>query len=597
MCGIVGFATMKERHGQSDIDKMLAEIKHRGPDFQDTYHDKNAFLGHARLSILDLTALGNQPMCYKNLTIVFNGEIYNYIEIKKMLTIRGHRFRSNTDTEVILHAYEEWGEDCLTYFRGMWAFVIYDSVKRVFFGSRDRFGIKPFYYIKNNSLFAFASEIKPLLMLPDVNTDVNFKILSSYLVINMMNFDQQTFFKDVNQLNPGTFFIYKLESNEISFKRYYSLENESEQHGNVTFEDFESTLNEAFQLHIRSDVPLGSCLSGGLDSSTVVATIANLQKDNTLRVVTAQSESQENDESHFAKIVVEHLGIEWNKVKPTYRDFREQIDQCLYMQEEPVGGPSIFMQYNVMKHAQSLQLKIMMDGQGGDEALLGYERYYTFFLLDLLKKGSIAKAAVEYAQMTRHSKLTAKDLLKYFIYFTNIKIRKNHLTSRNKSLYPEYLHQGLSTLDELEYNSINLKKLQLLELTKTNLPSLLKNEDRNSMAASIEARVPFVDHKVIEKALMLSASDKIHNGYTKYSLRKYIDKKLPKSIVWRKDKRGFEAPTDLWVKNHWDIIINEVGNSKLIREMYKTQPNLASLSTKEVWKLYNLSIWERQFFS
>ncbi|OMP66630.1 asparagine synthase (glutamine-hydrolyzing) [Domibacillus epiphyticus] len=595
MCGLVGFVALKNEYNVENLNKMLSLIKHRGPDFQNTYNEKNVFLGHARLSILDLSHLGNQPMKYKGYNIIFNGEIYNYLEIRNQLVEKGHRFNSNTDTEVILHAYEEWGRKCLSFFRGMWSFVIYDSEKNEIFGSRDRFGIKPFYFINNNNIFAFSSEIKPLLSLPKIKSNVNFSTLSSYLMINIINSDNETFFGDIYQLEPGNYFIYDLNSKTMDIIKYYDLLKESNKHDRVSYEEFQDTLDRSFQLHVRSDVPIGTCLSGGLDSSIVTASSTKLVNKYPIRAVTAQSESSKNDESQFAKMVVDYLGIEGNKIKPTYKNFEEDIEKCLYIQEEPVGGPSVFMQYSVMQKAKDLNLKVMLDGQGGDEAFLGYERYYAFYLSGLIKKGHVLRSLKEYSLMTRNSKLDSIALLKYYLYFNNLNVRKKHLSSRHTDLRQEYVVKGLNKLDDLGYSSNNLESMQITELTKTNLPNLLKNEDRNSMAASIEARVPFVDHKLIELALKLPTESKIQNGYTKYSLRKYIDRKLPDDIVWRKNKIGFEAPSDLWLKAHSKIIEDEINNSKVLKEMYSTLPNLETLSLKELWKLYNISIWEKQY--
>lgn len=595
MCGIVGFVSNTNVLSKKHVMDMLEKIKHRGPDFQNTFEDKNVFLGHARLSILDLSDLGNQPMVYKQYTIVFNGEIYNYLEIKEILKGYGHKFISNTDTEVILHAFEVWGEKCLEYFRGMWSFIIYDSLTNELFGSRDRFGIKPFYYFNNSSVFAFASEIKPLLGLPNLSTIPNFEVISSYLTVSLMNFNNQTFFGNILQLEPGYFLKYDIKNKKLTFKKYYDLTKISNSQESVSYEEFRETLNDSFKLHVRSDVPLGSCLSGGLDSSTVAASVSQLLQENKLITITAQSESAQTDESHFAKMVVEHLNIDWAKVKPKYSDFNEDIEYCLFMQEEPVESPSIFMQYCVMQKAKELNLKVMLDGQGGDEALLGYERYYSLFFAGLIKKGQLYKAFSEYIQTTRNSKLSASSLFKQFIYFNSLSMRKKHLSSRNTNMYDHYLDKGLTVLDILGYNETSLQKLQITELTKTNLPSLLKYEDRNSMVASIEARVPFVDHKVIEKALKLPLENKINDGFTKYSLRKYINDKLPKEIVWRRDKKGFEAPNDIWLKQHINNMQNEIEQSKLVNEIFHTKPILSNMADKELWKMYNLALWERQY--
>ncbi|WP_341301626.1 asparagine synthase (glutamine-hydrolyzing) [Lysinibacillus sp. FSL H8-0500] len=596
MCGIVGFIKNNVKFNEENLNEMLDKIRHRGPDNLSTYVQDNVYFGHARLSIIDLSDSSNQPMLYKHYSIIFNGEIYNYVELRMELEELGHRFETNGDTEVLLHAYEQWGIECQNKFRGMWAFVLYDKRENIIFGSRDRFGIKPLYYLHTKDAFAFASEIKPLLTLQSIPSP-NMAIVSSYLVTNLINFDKQTFFNDIYQLEGGTYFFMDLKEKKINFERYYDLSKViKNKETNITV-DFEEVLDTSFKIHTRSDVLLGSCLSGGLDSSTVTAKVSELMKEGNLKSITAKSISPETDESHFAKVVADHLQLDWHIVEPGYEYFKNNIEECLYYQEEPVSGPSIFMQYTVMQKAKELGVKVMMDGQGGDETLLGYERYYSWMLSDLLRNKQYGLFLKEYKRITKHSKLTGITLMKQYMYFNNFKLRVKYLKKRQRLLKGEYMNLAISNLANLGYATKSLEEMQILELTKTNLPNLLKNEDRNSMLASIEARVPFVDHEVIEKALQLPLNKKINNGYTKYCLREYVSEILPDTISWRKDKKGFEAPTDIWIKNHRKIIEDYIQHSKLIKELYISLPKFEQLSYKESWKLYNLALWEKQYFS
>lgn len=596
MCGIVGFITNSSGFNEENLNIMLDKIRHRGPDNLSTYVQGNVYFGHARLSIIDLSDSSNQPMLYEHYSIVFNGEIYNYVELRKELEQLGHCFETNGDTEVILHAYEQWGVECQNKFRGMWAFVLYDKQKNIIFGSRDRFGIKPLYYFQTKDTFGFASEIKPLLTLQG-NPEPNMAIVSSYLVTNVINFDKQTFFKDIYQLEGGTYFLLDLTNRKISFKQYYDLSKIVKNKERNAAINFEEVLDTSFKIHTRSDVLLATCLSGGLDSSTVTAKVSKLMEQINLKSITAKSISPETDESNFAKIVADHLQLDWHVVEPDYEYFKNNIEECLYYQEEPVANPSIFMQYAVMQKAKKLGIKVMMDGQGGDEMLLGYERYYSWMLSDLLRNKQYGLFIKEYRQITKHSKLTGITLMKQYMYFNNFKLRIKYLKKRQQFLKEEYMNLAISNLANLGYATKSLEEIQILELTKTNLPNLLKNEDRNSMLASIEARVPFVDHEVIEGALQLPLNERINNGYTKYCLREYASKMLPDKISWRKDKKGFEAPTDIWIKNHQEIIEDYIRHSKLIKELYVTLPKFKDLPFKESWKLYNLALWEKQYFS
>lgn len=601
MCGIVGLidknTEISNKQGKILISDMLKKIAHRGPDNNSFEVTGNVYFGHTRLSILDLAEISNQPMKYKDYLIIFNGEIYNYLELKEELINIGHEFVTNGDTEVILHAYEEWGINCQNRFKGMWAFVIYDIRNNFIFGSRDRFGIKPFYFYNNEKYFAFSSEIKPLLSLME-QPKPNFDVISTYLVTNLTNINEKTFFEDILQMESGKYFTYDLKQNQMTIKTYYDLQDAVKVRSDSTYKNLEDALNNSINIHIRSDVPLGTCLSGGVDSSTVTGKVASLLGENKLYAVTAKSISPNTDESNFAKIVANSLNnVEWSVVEPDYDYFKDHIERCLYYQEEPVESPSVFMQYAVMQKANDIGIKVMMDGQGGDETLLGYERYYTWMLSDFLKRGKILSFLKSSYQITKHSKLNLLDLLKQYVYFNNINVRIKYLKMRYPTLKNKYLESAIKDIKELGLEKTSLRDIQILEITKTNLPTLLKYEDRNSMLASIEARVPFVDHEFIEVALNLPVTDKIKHGYTKYALRKYSESLLPSEISWRKDKKGFEAPTDIWISKHKEIMEESIKSSEIIGYIFDNIPDFDSLNDKDFWKLYNIAVWEKQYFN
>lgn len=596
MCGIVGFINQNDHLNKDDLLVMLDKIQHRGPDNLSISIQNNVYLGHARLSIIDLNSSSNQPMQYKHCTIVFNGEIYNYKEIREKLQEEGHIFKTQGDTEVIIHAYEHWGEKCQSYLRGMWSFVIYDKEKNILFGSRDRMGIKPLYYIRKDNFLSFSSEIKPLLGL-EKNLKPNMSVVSTYLLTNLMNYDNQTFFQNVYQLEGGSSFKFDISSGKFEINRYYDLAESIKNKRESTTSDFNKVLDKSFEIHVQSDVQVGTCLSGGVDSSTVTAKVSSILKNDNIKSITAKSISKETDETKFAKIVADHLNIDWHVVEPDYEYFKTNIEECLYYQEEPVGGPSIFMQYAVMQEAKRQGIKVIMDGQGGDETLLGYERYYSWMLSDLIRKKKIIPFVKEFPRIVKNSKLGYIDLLKQYVYFNNFKLRVKHLKKRHINMKEIYSDLAVDNFRKLGYENKNLEELQILELTKTNLPTLLKNEDRNSMLASIEARVPFVDHEVIETSLKLPLKNKINKGYTKFCLRKYLESMVPKTISWRRDKKGFEAPTDIWLKEHMEVMKKYINESSLLKEIYTVLPELDNISDKEIWKLYNLAVWEKQYLS
>jgi asparagine synthase (glutamine-hydrolysing) len=596
MCGIAGIC---QKHfspvDEGLIKTMLHSIAHRGPDDEGVYVYQNIGIGHRRLSIIDTSEAGHQPMRYRNLVITYNGEIYNYLEIREKLLDRGHTFVTRTDTEVILHAYEEWGKDCVHHFNGMWAFTLLDQSKKILFCSRDRFGIKPFYYYEDNQVFVFASEIKAILS-SFASARVNYERLIDYLVVGVTDHSEETFFQDIRQLVPGHSMAVNLVSGETSIERYFDLANHSKT--DCTTDEYEMCLRRSVRLHLRSDVPVGTCLSGGLDSSIVAALAASFNQgsgNNHFSAVTAQSESPLNDEIPFARQVVEHCELDWHITKPVYEDFRNHIEECLQFQGEPVGGPSVFMQYWVMKGAKEAGLKVMLDGQGGDETLLGYERYYISFFWNLFKRGCWRKLIKEYILAVRHSKLSFLGLIAYALYFSILPIRRIILRRRTSFLQKEYSGFSNKTLREISRHFFDLNKLQISEIRTQQLPNLLKYEDRNSMACSIEARVPYIELNCIETALSLTPEDKIREGYTKYPLRKIAEKILPYTIAWRKEKIGFEAPTQIWLNQHLIIMQNEIQKSRILKHICKFVPGLEKLRLEMRWRLYNIAVWERLY--
>ena len=627
MCGIAGI--LNRDHKPVDVDnlaKMLSAIRHRGPDdcgmvlFDPKRSDRkdgvvelhqdeltkiegdrrncSVALGHNRLSILDLSERGHQPMSCGDgsLWIVHNGEIYNYLELKEELFSKGYEFKSNSDTEVILNSYREWGCDCLKKFNGMWAFAIWDRRKMNLFCARDRFGIKPFYYYFNGRLLLFASEIKAILA-AGIPAMLNMETLLSYLIIGITHHTKQTFLRDIFELLPGHYMSYDSSNANIEFKQYYALPKIGDS-GHTTSLELELALNQSVKFRLRSDVPVGTCLSGGIDSSTIASIASNMYRLNSntkFSAITAQSEDKRKDESQYARIVAEHCDLSWHTVKPTFDDFVFGIEECLRIQEEPIGGPSVFMQYCVMKKAKELGLKVMLDGQGGDETMLGYERYYPAFFFYLLKNGQISDLLKEYWLASRHSKLGIHHLFSYIIYFLTTAPRKFVLKNRLKFIESDLMVKTVQGLDALKQNFLSIEKLQKTELTKAQLRHLLHYEDRNSMAHSIEARVPFVDHFFVETALKLKPEDKIRKGFTKNCLREIANKVLPREIAWRRDKIGFEAPTNLWLKNFHPKMMEAISKSNIIESICSVTPNVQVVSPNVAWRLYNIALWELQY--
>ena len=594
MCGIGGIINKNNKSVEELlIHQMTDIIAHRGPDSSGSFLYKNIAFGHRRLSILDLSSSGHQPMKYlDDLVITYNGEIYNFIEIREELIQKGYIFDSNSDTEVILKAYHCWGKTCVNYFNGMWSFSILDIKQKIVFCSRDRFGVKPFYYIENNDLFSFGSEISQLLpFLP--NRILNKKVALDYLISGIEECSNETFFKDIYLLKGGHNLVFDLQTNSYEIERYYNLKLSAQK--NTSVDDYIQELKRSITLRLRSDVKVGTCLSGGIDSSTISSFASKLYQNSNEKFMAIHAKSSEykTDESEFAKIVSKIANINLNFVEPSYSDFKSNILSIIKIQQEPFGSLSIIMQYFVFKKAKELGCIVMLDGQGGDETLLGYERYYPAIVKS--KKGIAKLKAL--LQSSKNSRLSLIDTIKYQYYFSNYKLRLKRLKYKNSfyksEIINEYESEELRIISE-SYNDISI--LQKNEIVSSQLPHLLKYEDRNSMANSIESRLPFLDYKLVELSLNTNNSLKIKDGWTKFILRKAAETILPKEIVWRKAKLGFNAPEKTWTKEFENEMIKEIQQSEILNNFIDFKKlYFKNLDLRTKWRLYNFSAWEKEF--
>ena len=599
MCGISGIINKSnEQVSRESLTSMNNLVKHRGPDAEGYYYKDNIGFGHRRLSILDLSELGNQPMHYSDYTITYNGEIYNYLEIREELINKGHTFISDTDTEVILAAYMEWGTQCVNHFNGMWAFAIHDKKNEIVFLSRDRFGIKPLYYLESTNCFYFGSEIKQLLFFTP-NRKVNKQVLFDYLYLSYHHHTNETFFEGIKSLEQSHNLVYSLRKNTYSIEKYYDLNAKTSQNNlsfNNAINSYKNLITNSINFRLRSDVKVGTCLSGGMDSSFIAAVAAPIYEKNSgekFTAVTAKSIEKKTDESHYAKMVADMYDLNWDTTKPSKDDFLKYVEDVIEIQEEPFGSPSIVMQYFVMQKAKENGCIVMLDGQGGDETLLGYDRYYATFINE--KKGLFNKIK-GFVEISKNSKLSLKDALLYNLYFSNKFIRRSRQLRRNrfyKKPFKKYFNSRL--LGEITKNNSSINRLQVSEITKTQLQKLLKYEDRNSMAVSIETRVPFIDHNVVEMAVSLPFEYKMTKGWSKYILRHASENILPNEIVWRKNKFGFEAPKDVWL-SETSFFLDKVIESPFMENFVdfdKLSKN--KLGKDTLWKLYNVAIWADKF--
>jgi len=623
MCGILGlvgtFMPDECRYG-------LKLLHHRGPDGDGEWLSKNKtiWLGHRRLAIIDPEG-GEQPLSNEDGTIwiTFNGCIYNYLELAQALRRKGHIFRTYTDTEVIIHAYEEYGEECLKYFIGMFAFALWDERKKILFCARDRIGVKPFYYYQNEDTFIFASEIKALLTTKLIGKKVDEKALQEYLVFQTV-LGEKTLFHQIKKLLPGYFMMVDENAKVLQIKNYWNLRFDIDfDHTEEYFVDkLRVLLEDAVKIRLRSDVPLGSHLSGGLDSSTVVslAAMLNVTGDALKTFTGAFADDEKFDESCYARLVAEKTGAEYFEIYPNADDFIESLPKIMYHMDEPSAGPGVFPQYMVSRLA-SEHVKVILGGQGGDEIFAGYARYLIGYLEECLK-GAIEETdkRSDYAA-TLTSIIPNLPMLQQYVpmlrYFWTDGLFEsqdrryfklmNRLGGVKDILNRDVLGNELDVFDEFHkifYGSNAgsfLNRMLYFDL-KVHLPALLHVEDRISMAWGLESRVPLLDHRIAELMASIPPAIKFKGGQPKYLFKKAIKNLIPPEIYNRKDKMGFPVPLHLWFKGslaHFaqEILLDERASE---RGIFNTAAlETAILKEKDfgrvIWGALCLELWFKTF--
>lgn len=532
MCGIAGIISPNPSLiSQQRLKAMSDTLAHRGPDGEGHWINKQGAVGlaHRRLAIIDLTDSGKQPMHYLDrYTIVHNGEIYNYIELEEELIRKGYTFRSSSDTEVILAAYDCYREECVRHFDGMFAFAIWDEKEQTLFAARDRFGEKPFYYYYDQEQLAFASEMKALWA-GGVTKESNRTLLYNYLTLgytcNPADLSE-TFYKDIAKLPPASYLKYHPATNSLETGRYWDIDRtyvDTTISEKQATEQFLNLFHTSLQRRLRSDVPVGTSLSGGLDSSSIVAAIChNKLTGNTVQTFSAVFPGFAKDESRYQQLVTDRYNLSNHTVTPTAEEMITVLDKLCYHQEEPFQSSSIFAQYKVFELAKRHNVKVLLDGQGADETLAGYDKYYN-------RKGRILDLFPEIST----------------IYIERLKAvqqkRNPHLSKSFKEEYGQSYYQfpHRDQLNSILYYNTFMNGLE----------ELLRYADRNAMAHGREVRLPFLQHELVEFIFSLPADFKIRNGLGKWLLRQSMQDYLPEVIVWRKDKVGFEPPQQQWMQN------------------------------------------------
>jgi asparagine synthase (glutamine-hydrolysing) len=608
MCGIAGLIDLSRTEAENIgiLQSMLEVQHHRGPDSTDIWTDKHIFLGHNRLSIIDLSEASNQPMHYKNFSIVFNGEIYNYLELKKELTAKGHIFQTSGDTEIILHAFEEWGEQCVSHFLGMWSFFIWNNKLKQFFASRDRFGIKPFYYLQNGSAFVFASEIKTLKKSPHFNDEINLLQVSRGLQLGWLGYNDETYYRHVKSLPAATNLLF----DGVSYVAHRYWKPQTGKYSNLTFEEkknrFYSLFSDSIKLHMRSDVPVASCLSGGIDSSAIVSMVQQQLPGKAYKSFSIYYEGEGDiDERPFIKEVIKkYPAIEPHYFSPDDNEVAEHFDRALYHADIPVSGSSFISQYFLMKLISENNIKVVLDGQGADEYLAGYMHSFYRLIAGMLQQFKIYKAINTTVRINRRINNSLQGSVMHFSksFLSLLRDEQELYELEYRHYFPfvsEQKHDIPFKLEDIDGTKMDAFLYHLL--FTTSLPSLLHYEDRNSMAFSVESRVPFLDHRLVEFCFSLFDDDKIKGVETKYILRESLKNILPLAIYSRKDKKGFVTPGEnKWLRGPLKHLIEspkslpDFINHQKVERIFKNYKSGDSTNATLVWRLGVLGEWVRK---
>ncbi len=555
MCGIAGIGYAGKPLGwiRESIQSMVHIQQHRGPDGTGYFYDNGIAFGHSRLAIIDIHDSGSQPMTDSDgiLTIVFNGEIYNHVELRQQLQGLGHVFSGASDTEVLLLAYKQWGNSCLERLRGMFAFAIWNSKEKSLFAARDRLGIKPFHYCTpEDSMFVFSSELKALVPLLK-RVEFNHQLAEQYLAWNLLDHDaNRTMIKGIAKLSPGHMLIWN-QRDGVKIQRYWTLEMNgslisSPLEKKTWIREFRDEMEESVKYHLRSDVPVGTSLSGGLDSSAIMCLVAKQTKESGdwhegwHHSFSACFRERNIDERPHIQEVINQTGCQGHAVFPSGKMLSDDLEKWIWHQEEPVGGTGIYAQFCVARLAKKVGIKVLLDGQGGDELFAGYRKFILTYLRQLFGERYFIKVAMEFLSFfTSPSVLKTLKLTEGKRYLFSSDQGIDILWSNGKiPQKPDFLKIGNTLGDRL-----------LQDITMGSLPILLRYEDRNTMAFGVESRVPFLDHKFVEWQSKLSADVRLRRGWSKWILREALRDILPRKIRRRKSKLGFSTPFYKWMTN------------------------------------------------
>lgn len=642
MCGIAGIVDLENRGIDlvSGARMLSKKLRHRGPDdegflffdhdSQIAAHDGDTqpqsvggpfnfspgksmqeagascmgVLVHRRLAIIDTGAGGHQPMCdaAANLWVTYNGELYNYIELRKELEQCGHHFRTQSDTEVLINAYLQWGAGCVQRFNGMFAFALWDKKKKTLFCARDRSGVKPFYYYFKRGVFCFASELKAIRAMPFAETTINERAVHHYLAYDALEYEPEGFLKHVFELPQSHYLLLDLRGEGLSVHAYYRLrlhktsEVQHEAEFTKALRVTKDLITDAIVKRLRSDVPVGCCLSGGIDSSVISGVVAKHNKH--FNAFTASFPGEAIDESDFAREVAGYNNAIWHTVTPTQEELVRDYESLVYALDIPIWSTSTYAQYRVMQLAHEKNIKVVLDGQGGDELFAGYPHYYATYVNELFGAGRVRRGWQELRKLGagRYGREMLKRKLHY--HSSHRFMNEEFLASHTP---PAQMRSGFGELNEhLHYDFFGGR-----------LKTYLRCEDRCSMHFSVESRTPFADDTaLIEEAFSQPAAYKISGGVFKHILRESMKEFLPLRVYERKDKMGFVTPHNRWLRALLaahpdfmkDALVDRYFNNKFRERVSQLSGNSGQLPSgmwrreeNLIFKALTLSVWYKQF--
>ena len=627
MCGIAGI--IGARKSDIDLDAVIKEMTnsmtHRGPDgmgydilsFDNDPRRNYVALGHRRLKIIDLSERGRQPMfnASGSIGIVFNGEIYNYVELKKELESSGVSFSSTSDTEVALKAYEAWRGGCFGKFNGMWAMAIFDKTKRRTILARDRFGVKPLYYYKNKTEFVFASEIKALLKHPSVERKPNMDRVFRYIALSYRygDIDESSFFENIHQV-PKSSYIEVDERLGTSLERYWELSPTDVNRGisdGEAIEKFREIFIDAVRIRLRSDVPVGCMLSGGTDSTSIACVAYKILKNPiiTFSGITG-AEKGVYDESEYIDSVVKAINANAHYIRPAPSDMFTTVDEMLSFHDEPICAVTWYGLYLIAKKIREQNMHVVLNGHAGDELLGGYWVDYHYNFYDLFESGDIDGMSYEVEMWKKNHGRDAGEIDRMAKYISSMKADR----ALEISIFSDYSHlfnEEIATEHKRDFNFSSpfpgeLPRRLHIELMKDGVPTVLRPEDRNTMSQSIESRSPFLDYRLAEFCFSLPNKFRIRNGIGKWLLRESMKGILPEDVRTRKDKAGFIAPADEWFrtinKNQvLDLMDSrsfqdrKLFNKERLSQMFEEHLRKEQNHQMVLWQIVNLELWYRRF--